>query len=354
MTDTNFTPNHTQVNMAGGNILQQLEIAGVPPDSERKFSKMMTGDMFMTEPPAVEWLVENLFARGNLYMLYGNPGSGKTWALLDLMVCVAAGEDWLKMPTKQGNVLLIDEESGMVRLHRRMHKILNGHLVRTPLPITAFVNNNANFGETDWTNELSLVIQQTNASLVVIDALVDVSQGADENDAKKIQPILKNIRMVAQHTNSTIIIIHHTNKNGGYRGSTSIEGEVDMWIRLENSGNNRLTFTTGKERDFGHRQIHATIRFNESQVYLVDSEPVTETPKLGAPHQYVLGYLAKSGRSKVSEIKNHADICAPNSARNAVYKLTEWGLAVRTDNGGRGVDAEFELTGKGLEAAKQL
>ncbi len=67
-------------------------------------------------------------------------------------------------------------------------------------------------------------IRDVDAKLVIIDALADVMAGGDENSVKDTQPVFMQLRKIAEETGAAILVIHHVNKMGDYRGSTAIPG----------------------------------------------------------------------------------------------------------------------------------
>ena len=72
-------------------------------------------------PPRV-FVVDRLFARPSLSIVYGDPGSLKTMAMLDLALSVATGQGWLQgrpggdpvapFPVEQCPVIWFDQDSG--------------------------------------------------------------------------------------------------------------------------------------------------------------------------------------------------------------------------------------------------
>ena len=89
----------------------------------------------LSPQPPINWIVEPLFSAGSLVVPAGDPGSKKTYSLLDLDVCVATGKPWLRFQTKQCPVLIIDEESGERRLNRRLGDILRAHSAGPDTPL---------------------------------------------------------------------------------------------------------------------------------------------------------------------------------------------------------------------------
>jgi RecA-family ATPase len=68
---------------------------------------------------------------------------------------------------------------------------------------------------------------------VIVDALADVMPGRDENAVKDTAPIFLTLRKIAEETQCAIIVIHHSNKTGGYRGSSAIKGAIDLLLSVE-------------------------------------------------------------------------------------------------------------------------
>ncbi len=75
----------------------------------------------------VKWVIDGIFSAGSVSVLVGEPGSKKTWLMLDAAVAVANGDEWLGHATKQMTTLVIDEESGVARLNRRLSTLMRGH-----------------------------------------------------------------------------------------------------------------------------------------------------------------------------------------------------------------------------------
>ena len=72
-------------------------------------------EAFQDQKP-IDWIVENWFSAGSVSVLYGDPDSNKTYAMIDCAVCLAFGKPWLSFQTKQSTVLIIEKECGQRRL----------------------------------------------------------------------------------------------------------------------------------------------------------------------------------------------------------------------------------------------
>jgi hypothetical protein len=75
-------------------------------------------------------------------------------------------------------------------------------------------------------------------------------RGRDENSVKDVQPVFLSLRKIAEETCAAIVVIHHANKCGSYRGSTAIKGSLDLLVSVESkTGTNEIAFRTDKAHD---------------------------------------------------------------------------------------------------------
>jgi AAA domain-containing protein/DnaB helicase-like protein len=310
-----------------------------------------------SEPLA--FLVDGLITKGSVNLLVGEGGSKKTWAALDLAVCVAAGNNWLDFPTEQTTVLIVDEESGERRLRRRLYETLNGHLIKrgTSVPIAFTSLSMLNLRNLDDVNALHAMIIQTGAGLVIVDALADIMPGADENAVKDVQPLFMNLRRVAESTQAAILVIHHSNKqNGSYRGSTAIKGAVDLMLMVESPTESKyITFSADKARDIEPKVFTAVATWQgEAEQFSLTASEARNKQHLNKGQRFVLGYLLQHGDSALGDIMNNADNCSDTTAKTAVYNLVDSKHVMRTDKGGRGSRAAYDLTESGRELAGKM
>lgn len=316
-----------------------------------RFALHTAAEALLPQPP-IDWVVDSLFSVGTVSMVMGDPGSKKTYAMIDLAVCIAQGKPWLDFATKQAAVLLIDEESGVRRVNRRLGEIMRGHAAdgNIPLQYISLARFNLSQNGSSVSKDLMVMeekIQESNAKFIVIDALADVMPGADENAVKDVQPIFMGLRQVADATESAIVVIHHSNRNGGYRGSSAILGALDLLIKVESKKESpNMDFKVEKNRDGKPVNFAAVAHFEEDKFFLASSIS-SQKQIISKPRKYVLGYLRNNGASSMIDIVDHANICAGSSARQAVYELAEQELVKRVDNGGSGVKAIYDLTEKG-------
>ena len=307
---------------------------------------IITAEIALQQRPPLAWTVAGLFQPSSLGMIVGNFGIGKTYAALDMAVSVARGETWLGRQTTAGPVLVIDEESGERRLSDRLAMVLRGHEAGGDTPVYAYSFANFSLLDDLGIREMLAAIQHIGPKLIVIDALMDLIPGADENKVQEVLPALKIMREIAEVTNSCALMLHHTNKIGEYRGSSAIAGKVDVLLKMEREAeSNTAKFSFTKARDVEANDFTATMNFMGDRFWLSEGGTVADKgPRLSRAHQYVLDYLKSHADASMEDITSHADSCSENSARQAVYGLCKLKLIRRTDGGGNGVKATYDLS----------
>jgi len=315
-------------------------------DAQTRFTLHQMAEAFQPQPP-IEWVVDGLYSRGSVNIIVGSPGSKKTYSTVDCALAVAMGDQWCGRTTLQGPVLLIDEESGIRRMNRRLRELAKGRGASEATPIWYTCLDMFNALSAGDIVEVDQLMTRIKPVLVVIDALADVMPGGDENSVKDTHPVFQNLRALAEKHHSAFVVIHHSNKTGGYRGSSAIQGAVDLMLMVESEAvSPTVTFTTVKARDTEPQSFMALIKFdgNAGEVTLSLIRGVVGASQSSKAEVYVIKYLEAHGsRAPLKDIRNNADICSGNAAKHAVYTLVERGIIRRCDGGSQSTAAEYEL-----------
>ena len=328
-------------------IKDELESEKLP-DLNRGRIVIRDAAYYLSDRPAIEYVVEKLIAEGSVNVCFGQWGAKKTWAAIDLAVCVASGKQWLGMATEPCNVLIVDEESGDTRLANRIKDTMRGELgqmANASVPIKSVSLAQFNLlKRPDDADLLARLVLELDAKLVIIDALADVMLGGDENAVKDTQPVFANLRFIAELTGAAFIVIHHANKLGGYRGSSAIAGAIDTLLSVESKQDNSLiTFKTEKMRDGEPLNFACEANWTDEGFYLTQSE-ITERAFLSKSQQYVLDFFTEKGDAKFADLLNFTgDLYAENTLRKAVQYLINEKLLERKDDGGQRVEAIYGI-----------
>lgn len=257
-------------------------------------------------PPPPEWCVDGLLTRPSLNLVVGDPGAKKSWLALDLAVCVAMGLPWLGCQTRAMPALFVDEESGLRRLGTRIHAVMHAHKAQSELPFYYLSLPGLNLRETQDTLDLTERALAVNAGLIVIDPLAQVMRGGDENSVLSVLPVFANLRRLAETCNAAVLVLHHTNKHGGFRGSTSISAGVDHMLAVESQPQDTLIYLrTLKARDQLPVSLGARAHFGSNLFWLTptDERPASQPAIDFSPaSRSVLQFLADHRQATTPQI----------------------------------------------------
>ena len=188
-----------------------------------------------------QWLVKNIVTLGEVAMMAGASGSGKTFEALNLAMSVARGVPYWGNRVLPGGVIYQAGEGGdgvkmRLRAYRKHHGLTpedDFPLVLMPRPIDLFASDdqtNLYIAECRyWASTFSVPLR-----LNVIDTLSSATPGADENSSKDIGPVLARCARISRETGATTLLVHHLNAGGTkVRGHSSIRANVDSVILVE-------------------------------------------------------------------------------------------------------------------------
>lgn len=214
-------------------------------------SRFKTLDLTL-EPPPVHWLVENLICKGDIHLLIGEPGIGKSWITMALALAVAGhSETFLGHPVHEhGRVLYLDEENPEDLIYSRMTKL---GMNKSDAKSIRYLNN-VGIRLDKQADEVIEEALEFEPHLVVMDSLTRFHT-EDENHAGAMAGLFHNaIKPLARETGAAVVLIHHANKtdsNSSYkrsRGSGDIPASVDAGYDVREIGENSLAVSNFKSR----------------------------------------------------------------------------------------------------------
>ncbi len=309
--------------------------------------KLETAADALVPQAARAWVVEQLFGPGSVNIIYGDGGSGKTYAMLDLAVCVAMGKPWLGLAVAAGAVHYIDEEAGPAGFKPRLRDCLQGHGAPSDM-------RNITFTSRAWVNicnaadmqELEGLICETDTQLVFIDTWIAAADGIEnENDAPRVQTVFRRLRSMAASTGAAIVILDHANKGNGYRGSTAKKGAVDCMLEISSKpGLQQIVLRVEKARYTAPFKFGAVAHFGDGTFHMSAAEAGDSAPAQFSQVQAdVLRYFTEHGASTIAAIAGAVQGHSVEGARSAVYALARSNKVRRANNGKRGTAAIYEL-----------
>jgi hypothetical protein len=180
------------------------------------------------------WLKEN-----EMGLISGQRGMGKTMFAMGIVDAVSSGESFGPWECKNtatalyldGEMTLQDdrERIEMLKLNRQRKQPLyfysDAYASRLGLP-------RANLTDEKWRSEMKQILIQKNVRLWVIDNIASLAPGLDENQKKDWDPINQWI-LGLRYAGISTLMLHHTNKEGGQRGTSAREDNLDFSIMLK-------------------------------------------------------------------------------------------------------------------------
>lgn len=223
-----------------------------------------------------EWLVKGFMSTPALSVIYGNNGSAKTTIILDMAMSITQGIPWLaQFPTKQGSVLWFNEDMMLPDFKERVTALENGRKKKASNIFIADnlgINIDPDSKDYQWTlQEIVAAYTQVKPVMIVIDHLRAVIGGKNANNDADTAPILKNLRTLAKTLNTCFVVMHHSNKGGGYSGSTDIPAKTDFAYRFTKKDKNTFLVDNKERQRFGEVNLQVNALFEEKDDTLISA-----------------------------------------------------------------------------------
>lgn len=195
--------------------------------------------------PDPQWLVEGMLIERSFALLYGAPGTGKSFVAISLALAVAgAGPWWGKEVTRVGPVLYLSSEGTLDMKFRIAAWEAHHQQDASGLPFL-LIPETMNFMDGTDVQRLLATVEAVvtvhgNPSLIVVDTVSRVLPGADENLQKDMTMFIRACDLLRERFQACVLGVHHTSRQGNLRGSTVFDGAADALLSLERDPENRM------------------------------------------------------------------------------------------------------------------
>jgi len=189
--------------------------------------------------PKPDWLVEKLIMKKTVFMISGFGGSGKSTLVLNLAVCGAYKNEFLKRNILSPfSTLIVNQEDTKNIMNLKIKGIINHNKIDIPykseelfkkendkgsprIDLVSGAENKIILGKfkndicspTPHYYIIKEKIREKQYDLVVFDPFILLFEGLNENDATHVSVGMKLISEIANECNCAIIIVDHTSKN---------------------------------------------------------------------------------------------------------------------------------------------
>lgn len=298
-----------------------------------------------TARPAPKWIIKGVLPEADLGVIYGQSGSGKSFAILDMMLSICRGEPWRGLKVRQGRVLYVAAEGGggvsqRLKAYEQHHGVKIGKL---PLGIIHDAPNL--LLEEDVSELVKAIVNAGSGDIIVLDTLAQMTPGGNENSGEDMGLALSHCRAIRAATGSMVVLVHHSGKDQskGARGWSGLRGATDVELEVTyEKGDPVRVLRVSKQKD-GRDDMAWAFRLQEvpvgmdddgeieSSMVVVEAEmQITEEPgkdkrKHGIWERQVMDFIATLEPTITSIQKNElvdmvAEIAPPPEAGKRDYR----------------------------------
>jgi len=281
------------------------------PAAGPKFRPMTMAELLAR--PQKQWLIDSVVGAGDLAMIYGASGCGKTHGVIDLIFSACTGTLFARrFPVARRLNVAYAAGEGLSGLAQRFAAVMDFYSQYDPFVqydnFTFFetvpqlyAGENAIYSEriTDFIAEWKERQAKGEAQaldILVIDTLHTATAGADENSAKDMGIVLNLAKRATKELGCAVILVHHTGKNGeSERGSSALRGAMDTMVSIAklSDGGTKARMTCAKSKDseaWQSQTFDLTSHLDSVRVWW--DEPTESSEATGKQHEDISAIIA--------------------------------------------------------------
>lgn len=291
--------------------------------------------------PAKVWDIENIIGTGDLGMIFGPPGSGKTNVVIDAIFSVCTGRQFAHYfkVNRRLNVAYAAGE-GLSGLAARFSAAADYYDVDDLdnfffFPLAPQLNPSVKESIYQFVSECKQMSR--NIDLLILDTLHSATVGLDENSAKEMGQALEAAKFAVRELNCAVLLVHHSNKSGtGERGSSALRGAMDVIIEVKPIGT-KFMMTCAKLKDgekWRDQTFDLVVTGTSVRVWWdepTDAEQIDR--RKSETGQQILSLLAEESNRSLTctQISNALDV-KQQSANKVLTRLTREKRVRRSQN----------------------
>ncbi len=205
----------------------------------------------------IPYLVKGLVRPGDVVILFGPPGAGKSVLAPYLAHAIATGRTIFGRRVRQMPVIYASPEDGpgmILRGAALRHAYGDAPgLLLIPQPLNLMTLPPAAPDNSQMprdAQDLRAVAEHFRAGLIVLDTVAAAFPGLRENEPDAMDHVVRVARFLAE-SGAAVVLVHHAAKGGGTtpRGHGRLEGDADTTLLIETAeGGGLRTTRIGKNR----------------------------------------------------------------------------------------------------------
>lgn len=197
--------------------------------------------------PKTNWLIEGLFQEATVAFVAAPGGTGKSFFALDVAAHLAESNSWhgRRIYKNCETIYVCPEGTGSLFNRVSAWETQNG---RTMTGVDFFPFT-IKLGTATWDYFVDYC-ETTKPGLVVIDTLARTAVGLDENKPTEMSKATAAFDAIREACGATVLICHHTSKEGSMRGASSLHDNVETVLRLgKPQGVDYINLWADKQKD---------------------------------------------------------------------------------------------------------
>jgi len=216
-------------------------------------------------------LGDGILPRACKLVVYGKEKTRKSFLSMQLCKCVGRGETFLGIDTTQGRSVYIQSELSAAAVQQRMKADWGDGFVANAYSLK--------LDERQGAKDFLDSVAEVNPDLVVIDPLYKVLTG-DLNDASAVQVVLDVLDEAIEETGTSVVLVHHENREGKVQGSGRIlqwpDGVLHMRKKTPESPKHRLVFEAMRHCVKTPKDIHLVFNDETCEFDVSDEKTLKE------------------------------------------------------------------------------
>lgn len=190
-------------------------------------------------PDLGKWSVQGV--AGGLTVIWGQPGSMKSFFAMSIAVAVASGKPWFGRHVNKGPVIYVVGEGGLGNVEMRLQMAARAIGVGMGSDFDLYLSQKLDLSGKHNLSETWQEWDEIQPKLVVVDTVSRCLPG-DENKQEVMQGFISVLDSIRERFNSSVIAVHHGSKDhyvgkvkvsGTIRGSTALPAAADVVLYLE-------------------------------------------------------------------------------------------------------------------------
>lgn len=217
-----------------------------------KFSLVPIRDM---ELRSISWTIKGFLEEDSLNVLFGDPGSFKSFLAVAWLCCVSSGRDFMGRSVRQGIGIMIagEGQNGLARRFRAAAIRMGVKLEDLPLFISTVPTGLCDEEQAQTVIDAIKDVAEKHGApvMIVIDTLARNFGPGDENSTHDMTTFIAACDRIRGLYRSTVLLVHHTGhmEKGRARGSMALKGSLDAEYRVDRDDSGIIRLENLKMKD---------------------------------------------------------------------------------------------------------